>query len=142
RADVRSLFRRRDPEAGKRARGTPVRLLRELPAERLRNAAEDPLFQEKLAAVVERLAEEDAAEPRHPGARELVARGERVAYFSAEFGLTEILPIYAGGLGVLAGDHLKSSSDLGVPLVGVGLFYREGYFRQGVYAEGKQNEAY
>ena len=57
-------------------------------------------------------------------------RGELVAYFSAEFGLTEVLPIYAGGLGVLAGDHLKSASDLGLPLVGVGLFYREGYFRQ------------
>ena len=142
RADVRSLFEELDPEAWKRVRGNPVRLLRELPAERLRNAAEDPLFQERLAAVVHRLSEEDSAEPRHPGARELVARGERVAYFSAEFGLTEILPIYAGGLGVLAGDHLKSASDLGVPLVGVGLFYGEGYFRQVVDAEGKQTEAY
>jgi starch phosphorylase len=142
RADVRSLFEELDAEAWERVRGNPVRLLRELPAERLRNAADDPAFQEKLAAVVGRLSDEDSAEPRHPGARELVARGERVAYFSAEFGLTEILPIYAGGLGVLAGDHLKSSSDLGVPLVGVGLFYREGYFRQVVDAEGKQNEAY
>ncbi len=141
RADVRSLFEELDAEAWKRVRGNPVRLLRELPAERLRNAADDPAFQAKLAAVVGRLSDEDLAEPRHPGARELVARGERVAYFSAEFGLTEILPIYAGGLGVLAGDHLKSASDLGVPLVGVGLFYREGYFRQVVDAEGKQNEA-
>ena len=65
--------------------------------------------------MVRRLTEEDLAEPKHPAARELVARGERIAYFSAEFGLTEVLPIYAGGLGVLAGDHLKSASDLGVP---------------------------
>jgi glycogen phosphorylase len=64
-----------------------------------------------------------------------------VAYFSLEFGLDERLPIYAGGLGVLAGDHLKSASDLGVPVVGLGLFYREGYFRQGV-AEGRQREEY
>ena len=64
-----------------------------------------------------------------------------VAYFSLEFGVDERLPIYAGGLGVLAGDHLKSASDLGVPLVGVGLFYREGYFRQEV-AEGQQREQY
>jgi glycogen phosphorylase len=64
-----------------------------------------------------------------------------VAYFSLEFAVDERLPIYAGGLGVLAGDHLKSASDLGVPLVGVGLFYREGYFRQEV-AEGQQREQY
>ena len=60
--------------------------------------------------------------------------GFLVAYFSPEFGLSEALPIYSGGLGVLAGDHLKSASDLGVPLVGVGLFYRQGYFRAGARA--------
>ena len=92
--------------------------------------------------MVGRLAEEDRAEPRDPAAREMVARGERIAYFSAEFGLTEVLPIYAGGLGVLAGDLLKSASDLGVPLIGVGLFYREGYFRQIISEEGRQTEAY
>jgi starch phosphorylase len=92
--------------------------------------------------MLRRLTEEDLAEPKSPAARELVARGERIAYFSAEFGLTEVLPIYAGGLGVLACDHLKSASDLGVPLTGVGLFYREGYFRQVVDVEGRQTEAY
>jgi starch phosphorylase len=65
-----------------------------------------------------------------------------IAYFSMEFGLTEALPIYAGGLGVLAGDHLKSSSDLGVPLVGVGLLYQRGYFRQTLDAQGRQLELY
>ena len=64
----------------------------------------------------------------------------QVAYFSAEFGLTESLRIYSGGLGVLAGDHLKAASDLGIPLVGVGLLYREGYFRQALNADGWQIE--
>ena len=65
-----------------------------------------------------------------------------VAYFSAEFGLTECLSIFAGGLGILSGDHLKSASDLGVPLVGVGLLYQQGYFRQYLNAAGWQQEAY
>ena len=142
RPEVRALFEFLDPEAWKRVRGNPVRLFREVPAERLWRAAEDPTYQGELLNIVRRLTEEDLAEPRHPAARELFAHGERVAYFSAEFGLTEVLPIYAGGLGVLAGDLLKSSSDLGVPLAGVGLFYREGYFRQIVDAEGRQTEAY
>ena len=68
--------------------------------------------------------------------------GLRVAYFSAEFGITECLSIFAGGLGVLAGDHLKSASDLGVPLVGVGLLYQQGYFRQYLNAAGWQQESY
>ncbi len=68
--------------------------------------------------------------------------GLRVAYFSMEFGLHERLPIYSGGLGVLAGDHLKAAADLGLPLVGVGLLYRGGYFRQGIDAAGRQTEDY
>jgi starch phosphorylase len=142
RAEVRSLFERVDPDAWKRVRGNPMRLFREASAERLWRAAEDPEMQSHLLGMVARLAEEDRAEPKDPAARELVARGERIAYFSAEFGLTEVLPIYAGGLGVLAGDLLKSASELGVPMTGVGLFYREGYFRQVVDGEGRQNEAY
>ena len=142
RAEVRSLFERVDPEAWRRVGGNPVRLFREASAEKLWRAAEDPDMQSHLLGMVARLAEEDRAEPRDPAARELVARGERIAYFSAEFGLTDVLPIYAGGLGVLAGDLLKSASELGVPMTGVGLFYREGYFRQVVDGEGRQNEAY
>ena len=67
-------------------------------------------------------------------------RSRPVAYFSAEFGLHESLPIYSGGLGVLAGDHLKSASDLGIPLIGVGLLYAQGYFRQTLDANGWQQE--
>jgi starch phosphorylase len=65
-----------------------------------------------------------------------------IAYFSAEFGVHECLPIYAGGLGILAGDHLKSASDLGIPLVGVGLLYQKGYFRQYLNIDGWQQEIY
>ena len=74
------------------------------------------------------------------------ARGEDdellVAYFSMEFGIHERLPIYSGGLGVLAGDHLKAAAELGVPLVGVGLLYTGGYFRQGIDKSGRQTEDY
>jgi glycogen phosphorylase len=142
RADISALFERVDPDAWRRVRGNPIRLFREASAERLWRAAEDPAYQAELADMVRRLAEEDMAEPRDPAARELVARGERIAYFSAEFGLTEVLPIYAGGLGVLSGDLLKSASDLGVPMTGVGLFYREGYLRQVIDSEGRQTEVY
>src|SRR4029450_7546955 len=80
------------------------------------------------------------------GDRWFQARGDSaldlVAYFSPEFGIAEAVPQYSGGLGVLAGDHLKSSSDLGVPLVGVGLLYRHGYFRQSLDADGWQQEGY
>src|SRR5207244_13121178 len=75
---------------------------------------------------------------RHAG----VLRTRPVAYFSAEFGLHESMPIYSGGLGVLAGDHIKSASDLGIPLIGIGLFYEQGYFRQRLDKEGWQQEEY
>ncbi|MGH9400012.1 MAG: alpha-glucan family phosphorylase [Thermoanaerobaculia bacterium] len=142
RADMRALFEALDREAWRRSRGNPVMLFRETPPHRLWSASEDPGFLRAVADVAERLEAEDAAPPRHAAARELCARGERIAYFSAEFGLTEALPIYAGGLGVVAGDHLKSASDLGVPLVGVGLFYKEGYFQQLLDPEGRQTEVY
>src|SRR5712691_10809169 len=70
------------------------------------------------------------------------AQDFRVAYLSAEFGIHESIPIYSGGLGVLAGDHLKAASDLGLPLVGVGMMYREGYFRQYLNVDGWQQESY
>ena len=75
---------------------------------------------------------------RHAG----VLWARPVAYFSAEFGLHESLPIYSGGLGILAGDHIKSASDLGIPLVGVGLYYDQGYFRQRLDRDGWQHEDY
>ncbi len=80
----------------------------------------------------------------HPGLTEWQQNPQSllIAYFSAEFGIHECLPIYAGGLGILAGDHLKSASDLGIPLVGVGLLYQKGYFRQYLNVDGWQQELY
>lgn len=142
RPSIRSLFWVLDPEVWERTGGNPVALLLEIPAEKLERAAADGAFLTQMAAVVAELGLEDDRAPLHPAARTLAERGDRIAYFCAEFGLTEVLPVYAGGLGVLAGDHLKSSSDLGLPVAGVGLFYREGYFRQILDARGSQQEAH
>ncbi len=140
RSNLRAIFSEIDPETWERVRENAVEFLRVVPAERLACAAEEPGWIARLSGVLSELEREDAAESPHPAAQQMNSRGERIAYFSAEFGLTEFLPIYAGGLGVLAGDHLKSASDLAVPLVGVGLFYREGYFRQQLDARGWQQE--
>ena len=94
-------------------------------------------------SVASRAAPDDDDEDDHlVAARARATTRARIAYFSMEFGLDESLPIYSGGLGVLAGDHLKAAAELGVPLVGVGLLYRGGYFRQGIDADGRQTEAY
>ena len=140
RLSIRALFSSLDPGLWSSVRGNPAAFLGRLSPERLQAAAADPAFLASLYGIASDLALDDAAEPLHPGIRGLAARKVRIAYFSAEFGVTEALPIYAGGLGVLAGDVLKSASDLGVPMVGVGLFYREGYFRQQLDADGWQRE--
>jgi glycogen phosphorylase len=137
---LRAVFSSLDPALWSQVRGNPTALLRRVSSERLAAAASDPAFLASLYGVASDLALEDLTHPIHPGVRGLWARGDRIAYFSAEFGVTESLPIYAGGLGILAGDALKSASDLGLPLLGVGLFYREGYFRQLLDREGWQGE--
>jgi len=121
--------------------GNPVALLSDASPERLREASTDPAFLAQLAGVLSELGLEDQAQPFHPACRAMKERGDLIAYFSAEFGLTELLPIYAGGLGVLSGDHLKSASDLGLPMAGVGLFYHQGYFRQSLHREEGQRES-
>jgi glycogen phosphorylase len=140
RPSIRALFSSLDPELWSEVRGNPASFLRRLRAERLATASADPAFLANLHAVASDLALEDMAQSLHPSVRGLWRRGERIAYFSAEFGLTESLPIYSGGLGVLAGDLLKSANNLRLPLVGVGLFYREGYFHQTIDREGWQHE--
>jgi len=130
RPSLRALFTALDAEGWERTAGNPVLLLAQCPPDRATRAAADPAFLAQIDAVRAEIGLEDDAQPAHPAVRTLRQRGDLVAYFSAEFGLTEALPIYAGGLGVLAGDHLKSASDLGLPLVGVGLFYARGYFHQ------------
>jgi starch phosphorylase len=126
--------------------GDPLRLLAEVPASRLEALADDQSFRDRLAEQSADL-RRYLSEPRWYQGRggELAGRGrmaESIAYFSMEFGVTEALPNYSGGLGVLAGDHLKAASDLGVPIIAVGLLYRSGYFRQSLSLDGWQVEHY
>ncbi|MBW3594592.1 MAG: DUF3417 domain-containing protein, partial [Actinobacteria bacterium] len=134
------LFRWIDADAWERAEHDPVRLLGLVGKERFDELAQDGPFTSFLAQVGEDLATY-LEEPRWFQQRKDTPL-QQVAYFSPEFGVSEALPIYSGGLGVLSGDHLKAASDLGVPLVGVGLFYRHGYFRQELNADGWQEERY
>jgi starch phosphorylase len=141
RPSARSIFRAIDPDLHRAVRGNPILILRHASRDALLRAAEDTAFLGQLRAVRAERGLDEQALPHHPGVVELAERGEKIAYFCAEFGLTELLPIYAGGLGVLAGDHLKSASDWRLPLSGVGLLYREGYFRQFLGPDGRQGEA-
>ncbi len=132
-AAATDLFRSLDPERWEEVHHDPVALLAELPDDRLPDTPALASVELRLAAYL--------ADTGTWCARELPELKQPVAYFSMEFALHESLPIYSGGLGVLAGDHMKSASDLGVPFVGVGLLYREGYFKQ-VIAHGRQVVAY
>ena len=117
----------------------PWLLLQHVPFERLERLAKDANFLSDLEALEESRARYRATRPwRPPGTTNL----PRVAYFSMEFGLHEALPLYAGGLGVLAGDYLKTASDLGSPVIGVGILWQQGYFRQVLDAAGRQTELY
>lgn len=135
---IQALFRTIDPQLWKSTRENPVLLLGQLGEEGVQRACERDdvrtAFQDAQAAYREYY-------DRHP--RFFDAKAPMaIAYFSLEFGLTECLPIYSGGLGVLAGDHLKATSDLGLPLVAVGLLYRQGFGRQDIDAGGRQFEVY
>ena len=135
------LFRRLDTELWKATRHNPVEMLGILQQVTLEGLKADEGFMSHLAQVEEKLNEYLSTKTWF----EKVYNGDKAlqaAYFSMEFGLHESLPVYSGGLGILAGDHLKSASDLGIPLVGVGLLYRQGYFRQYLNIEGWQQEFY
>jgi len=119
----------------------PVRLLCSVPQEQLEALAENKGFLSELRHAEEKL-QSYLDGPTWFEKACTKSSSPIIAYFSAEFGLHECLPIYAGGLGILAGDHLKSASDLGVPLVGVGLLYQKGYFRQYLNVDGWQQEMY
>jgi starch phosphorylase len=140
--DAIALFRRIDPDLFESLDNSPVRLLGATPQPRLEELAKDAGFLAHLDRVTDSL---DHYLGGRTWFRETYTRAPqdvRVAYFSAEFGIHESIPVYSGGLGVLAGDHLKSASDLGVPLMGVSLMYREGYFRQYLNPDGWQQERY
>ena len=136
------LFRRLDRDGWERCHRNPVLLLGTLQQAVLDAAAKDPSFLAHQRGVAEKLDAYLTAEGSWYGREHGDQDGLLVAYFSAEFGITECLSIFAGGLGVLAGDHLKASSDLGLPLTGVGLLYQQGYFRQHLNAAGWQQEAF
>jgi len=141
-APTADLFASIDPAAWAASNGDPVATFSALPPDRIAALAADDAFLGRLREA-ERSMHEYMSGPRWyaeagPGATGPAA----VAYFSPEYGITAALPQYSGGLGILAGDHLKSASDLGVPLIGVGLLYRHGYFTQTLSADGWQAERY
>ncbi|MBK9179240.1 MAG: alpha-glucan family phosphorylase [Acidimicrobiales bacterium] len=138
---TRALFRWVDPEAWDSTVHDPVRLLGLVRRERLDALATDAGFLRYLNEVHDGLVRY-LERPRWFQTTADAGELRLVGYFSPEFGMSEALPQYSGGLGVLAGDHLKAASDLGVPLVGIGLFYRHGYFRQALSADGWQLERY
>ena len=138
--DTTALFERLDPVLWRRTGRDPLRLLAAISEERWQQLAADAAVVSAVDAAAERLRNAIEA-PRWFQGREGSPLG-LVAYFSPEFGISETLPQYSGGLGVLAGDHLKAASDLGLPLVAVGLLYAEGYFRQRLNADGMQEERY
>ncbi|WP_375400154.1 alpha-glucan family phosphorylase [uncultured Amnibacterium sp.] len=136
---TRALFEQVDPQIWAGIAGDPVALLGAVSPQRLAQLAGDGEFVARANALRDDL-DRYNAEPRWY--QTLSEAPAHIAYFSPEFGIAAALPQYSGGLGILAGDHLKSASDLGLPLTGIGLFYRAGYFKQSISADGWQQEAY
>ncbi len=139
--DARSLLRSIDPPLWRETHHNPIALLREVLPSRLERLAQDPDFLGRYDAVMEWMAD-DRRRDRTWFARRYPSLADRpVAYFCAEFGLHNSVPIYSGGLGILAGDHCKTASDLGLPFVGIGLSYMKGYFDQRLRADGWQEDS-
>ena len=136
---TRDLFRDIDPTVWRTLGHDPVGLLGEVTPERLDELGRDQAFVNRANALAADLANY-LAEPRWY--QSLTDAPKAIAYFSPEYGIAAALPQYSGGLGILAGDHLKSASDLGVPLLAIGLYYRAGYFRQAIGRDGWQRETY
>src|SRR3954452_18509644 len=132
---IRALFRRLDPALWRDCGYNPVLMLGRVPQATLERAAADPRYLALYRAACEAY---DSRVKKAPPS----ADGKLIAYFSAEYGLTECMPVYSGGLGILSGDHLKSSSDQDYPLIGLGLLYQQGYFRQILNPDGWQQERY
>jgi len=140
--DATRLFRELDPVLWRECDSNPIAMLQKIPLDKLDERASQLALHSRINYTYRRMKEYLNAThtwgARHAG----VLWARPVAYFSAEFGLHESIPIYSGGLGVLAGDHVKSASDLGIPLVAVGLYYDQGYFRQRLDQNGWQHEDY
>ncbi len=140
--NVIALFRELDPALWRKVDHNPVEFLKRLPVDQLERRAAEMALDSRIDYAFRRLAEYLEGSESWGSVHASILRTRPVAYFSAEFGLHESLPIYSGGLGVLAGDHLKSASDLGIPLIAIGLLYAQGYFRQSLDANGWQQEHY
>src|SRR5260221_12528266 len=142
--DGNEVFRDLDPGLWQQCEQNPRLLLSQVSDLRLAQVAADPAFADRTRRLSVRF--KDYLSDRRPWPKlQLAPRIDRatpVAYFCAEFGIHNSLPLYSGGLGILAGDHLKSASDLNLPLVAIGLFYRFGYFRQRLRRDGWQEEIY
>ncbi|MBX3087537.1 MAG: alpha-glucan family phosphorylase [Cryobacterium sp.] len=134
------LFRDLSPVVWEEQGGDPVRVLGALTRERIAELAQDQDFIDRANALKAEL-DEYLTEPRWYQSLTTGAP-KSIAYFSPEFGISSVLPQYSGGLGILAGDHMKSASDLGVPVIGIGLFYKSGYFSQAISTDGWQQESY
>ena len=141
-AEATSLFRDLDPSLWPTIGHNPIALLQQLPIDKLEARAAELGLHGRINYTYRRMQEYLSSTHTWGVGHGGVLWARPVAYFSAEFGLHESLPIYSGGLGILAGDHIKAASDLGIPLVGVGLYYDQGYFRQRLDAEGRQQEEY
>jgi len=140
--EVIRLFTDLDPHLWREVDHNPMAFLNRMPPEQVEQRASELVLHSRINHAFRRLNEYLATEQTW-GAVHCGNLGNRpVAYFSAEFGLHESLPIYSGGLGILAGDHLKSASDLGIPLIGIGLLYHQGYFSQRLDKDGWQHEEY
>ena len=137
-----SLFRDLDPVKWRELDHNPIAMLQQMSADKLEERASQLALHSRINYTYRRLQEYLNSTKtwglRHAG----VLWARPVAYFSAEFGIHESVPIYSGGLGVLSGDHIKSASDLGIPLIGIGLFYSQGYFKQRLNIDGWQQEDY
>ena len=140
--EVNAIFRELAPIRWRELDHNPVLLLNEFTAEQLDQRCREAVLHSRINYAYRRWAEYMACGQSWGSTHAGVLGQKPVAYFSAEFGIHESLPNYSGGLGVLAGDHLKSASDLGVPLVACGLFYNEGYFSQQIDEHGWQREVY
>ncbi|MGA2168122.1 MAG: DUF3417 domain-containing protein, partial [Terracidiphilus sp.] len=137
-----SLFHDLNPTRWRQLNQNPISMLSEIPLGELERRATELGLHSRINHCYRRHQEYLNADRTWGAANAGVLRPRPVAYFSAEFGLHESLPIYSGGLGVLAGDHIKSASDLGIPLIGIGLFYGQGYFLQRLDLTGWQREEY
>lgn len=140
--DVISIFTDLEPHLWRKAGHNPIAFLNGIDADLVEHRAEELVLHSRINHAFRRLNEYMESPNTWGNLRCGTLRSRPVVYFSAEFGLHESLPIYSGGLGILAGDHLKSASDLGIPLIGIGLLYNQGYFSQHLNKDGWQEEDY